>query len=220
MKRNILAINASPNKDGNVDRMINHLIAQSGCKYEKVRLSEKSISPCPGCAHLCSKDNICKINDDFKDILPKILDADILILGCPSYFNGLNSYMFVLLERLWCMRHQRYPLEGKPFFIVAVGGIQEPNGVVSGIRSRMEAYNASFAGAITYLSGNIPCFKCGFGRKCEVGAIRKIYTKDQMENININELTIHRWEESRSTQKQMQEAINRMQQCFYSPVHG
>ena len=212
MNFQILGISASPFEKGNVERMIKYLCETSECKYEMIRLSKLNISPCQGCAHLCSKDNMCKIDDDFKDVLLKILNTDLLVLGGPSYFNGLNSYMFMLLERLWCMRHQRYPLEGKPFIVIATGGIQEPKGVVSGIKTRMEAYHASFVGEITFQSGNLPCFMCGFGKKCKVGSIRKFYPLEQIKDIKITKLPIHKWEDSPSTKKQMQNAVIKLKE--------
>ncbi|MEX1307474.1 MAG: flavodoxin family protein, partial [Eubacteriales bacterium] len=52
---------------------------------------------CEGC-----KDTFaCVIKDDMQKIYPKILKADAIILGSPTYFYNISSKMKAFLERLY-----------------------------------------------------------------------------------------------------------------------
>jgi hypothetical protein len=212
MAANVLGISASPFAGGNVERMITHLIERSGSRGEMVRLAELEFKPCLGCAYLCAGDNLCKLDDGLLAIFPKILDADVLVLGGPSYFNGPNGYMLLLLERLWCMRHQRFPLEGTPFFVVASGGVKEPSGVIEAVKARMEAYRARFTGSVSYFSGNLPCFKCGYGGKCQVGSIKSRFTPEEIKGLKWGRSLFQNWEVSPQAKDQMEQAVVQLKQ--------
>lgn len=214
MAANVLGISASPFAGGNVERMITLMMERSGSQGEMVRLADLEFKPCLGCAHLCAKDNLCKLDDGLRGLFPKILDADVLILGGPSYFNGPNGYMLLLLERLWCMRHQRFPLENKPFFVVASGGVQEPSGVIDTVRARMEAYRARFAGSVSFFSGNLPCFKCGQGSKCQVGSIKSRFTPEEIRKLKWGRSLFRQWEDSPQANDQMEQAVARLRELL------
>jgi len=206
MSIQVLAISSSPFKGGNLERMMAAMLARSGQAGELVRLAELSISPCLGCAPLCARDNLCKVEDGFQELLPKILAADALILGSPSYFNAPNGFMLVLLERMWCLRHQRFPLEGKPFWVVAAGGVKEPEAVSAAIRGRMEAYRARCMGEVSFFSGNLPCHGCGFGKKCEVGALRGRYSAEELAELKLGPAVFSQWEDAPRTAAQVERA--------------
>ena len=195
----VLGISSSPIRNGNVDRMVRLILENSGKRSEFINLTELSYSPCGACVHLCARDNLCRLNDDLRPLYSRIIEAEALVLGTPAYFANMNGFMTVFLEKLWAFRHQRFPLEGKPFVVVSSGGLRSPQRAVEAVKCRMIAYRAHFSGSIAYVSTNIPCLKCGYGTVCEVGSSQKVYGEEGRKKLKITTALFKRWEDSPET---------------------
>jgi NADPH-dependent FMN reductase len=206
----VIGISSSPIRGGNVDRMVQHILGHSGKPTRFVNLTELSFSPCRGCAHLCAKDNLCRLEDDLKSLYPEMIDAEAFVLGTPSYFNNLNGFMAIFLERLWAFRHRRFPLEGKPFAVIACGGIQTPIPAIESVKRRMNAYRAAFIGDVAFNSSIIPCFKCGYGTVCEVGASQYVYGEDERKRLKITEESFKKWEDTPEVVNQLEAIISKI----------
>ena len=191
----LLGISSSPVQGGNVDRMVQFVLNRTGKDTQFVNLARLSFSPCQACAHLCAGDNLCKLDDDLQPLYAELVQAEALVLGTPSYFNTMNGYMTVFLERLWSFRHQRFPLQGKPYVVVASGGVQSPDQAVESVKSRMDAYRAAFVGAVRFKSSILPCFTCGYGTVCAIGASQKVYGEKGRKQLKVTEHSFKRWED-------------------------
>ena len=193
----ILGFSSSPIIGGNVDRMVKVILGKSEKSTEFFNLSELSFGPCRACAHLCAGDNLCKLDDELNSLYSKILSAEAIVLGTPTYFSNMNGFMAIFLERLWAFRHQSFQLEGKPFVVVAVGAIPgAPEKAIEAVKDRMNAYNASFIGSVWFESNIFPCFKCGYGLKCKIGGLYYYYGKEGQKNLKMTKELFKRWEES------------------------
>ena len=192
----VIGISSSPIRGGNVDRMVQYILEHSGKPSKFVNLSELSFSPCRACVHLCSEDNLCRLDDDLQLLYPEMINADAFVLGTPSYFNNMNGYMTIFLERLWAFRHRRFPLEGKSFAVVACGGIQSPYPAIDAVKRRMSAYKSVFIGDVAFKSCILPCFKCGYGAVCEVGASQYVYGEEGRKQLRITRELFKRWEDT------------------------
>lgn len=100
----VLAINGSPRKGGNTDHMLKAALKpleEAGWDTEFVQLGGKSIRGCTACGKCFEEKNgRCVIkNDVFNDIMEKMLEADALILGSPTYFTDVSAEMKALLDR-------------------------------------------------------------------------------------------------------------------------
>jgi len=184
--------------------MVQSLLKDSGKDAEFVNLTQLSFSGCRACVHRCASDNFCRIEDDLKPFYPKIVDAEAIVLGTPSYFNNVNSFMAMFLERLWSFRHQRFPLKGKPFVAVAIGGIRSPINAVEAIKKRMTAYRAVFKGSVCYTSEIFPCYKCGYGHTCKVGSFYRVHGEEGLRSWKITNQLFHRWEDEPKVVEQIQ----------------
>ncbi len=191
----VIGISSSPVSGGNVDRMVRHILDRCRMPSTFVNLSELTFSPCRACAHLCAGDNLCRLDDDLRPLYPLMMEADAFVLGTPSYFNTMNASMTVFLERLWAFRHQRFPLEGKPFAVVASGGVECPDKAVDAVRDRMTAYRARFIGKAAFRSTILPCFRCGYRTGCEVGAFQAVYGECDRKNSKIRRDWFKKWED-------------------------
>jgi len=206
----IIGISSSPIRGGNIDRMVQYILDHSDKSSEFLNLTELSYSPCMACAHLCAKDNLCKLDDDLQPLYPRLIKAEGFVLGTPSYFNNMNGFMAIFLERLWALRHQRFPLEGKPFVVVASGGIETPDGTIESVKRRMMAYGATYTGGVAFLSKILPCFKCGYGSRCKIGALYKVYGEEGQKTLKINNDLFVRWEDSKELKEELAQLGRRL----------
>ena len=192
----ILGISSSAIKGGNVDRMVKAVIDKSGKQAEFINLSDLSYGPCRACPHLCAGDNLCKLEDDLKPLYPKIVSAEAIVFGTPVYFNSMNGFMTLFLERLWSFRHQRFPLAGKPFAVVATGDrLDGAEQAVESVRRRMSAYKAKYAGGVCFGSSIFPCYTCGFGKTCRVGGLYGAHGEEGLKDLEISPKLFKRWED-------------------------
>lgn len=100
----VLAINGSPRKDGNTATMLKTVIEvleKEGIQTELYQFAGKSIHGCKACmACFKNKDMRCAFNDDdFNEVFEKMVAADGLILGSPTYFTDVTSEMKGLIDR-------------------------------------------------------------------------------------------------------------------------
>ncbi len=208
----ILGFSSSPVIGGNVDRMVKVILGKSGKSTEFFNLSELSFSPCRACAHLCAGDNLCKLDDELNPLYSKILSAEAIVLGTPTYFSNMNGFMAIFLERLWAFRHQSFQLEGKPFVVVSVGAIPgAPEKAIEAVKDRMNAYNASFIGSVWFESNIFPCFKCGYGLKCKIGGLYYYYGEKGQKNLKITKELFKRWEDSPIVMSKIEELGQKLQ---------
>ncbi|MCT4564362.1 MAG: flavodoxin family protein [Maledivibacter sp.] len=96
----ILGICGSP-RAGNTEYYINVVLKELKDKefeVEFIRLKDKNIDQCRGC-YGCIENKKCVVNDDFKGVFNKMLEADGLIIGSPVYNGSITPRLKALLDR-------------------------------------------------------------------------------------------------------------------------
>ena len=119
----ILAICGSPRR-GNTEWMLRRLLEEAAAhdaETELVLLRQQDIKGCNGCLK-CEvggkeRKGVCTIKDDMEDLLPKLLKADVIVLGTPVYFEMLSGLLKTFMDRT-CPIWPR--LEGKSCAGIAV----------------------------------------------------------------------------------------------------
>jgi multimeric flavodoxin WrbA len=101
----ILGICGSPRK-GNTEWMLGAVLEAAsggGADCELLLLRQAELRPCRGCLACEKRDpagrGACRISDDMRDILPKLLAADALVLGTPAYMGLLSGLLKGFLDR-------------------------------------------------------------------------------------------------------------------------
>lgn len=100
----VLAVNGSARKDGNTAIMIETLLAElaaEGIETEHVQLAGKNLHGCLAC-YKCfeTKDRRCiQKKDMVNELIEKMLTADGIVLGSPTYFANLTTNMKSLIDR-------------------------------------------------------------------------------------------------------------------------
>lgn len=49
----------------------------------------------------CRLTNVCVLDDDFNSIVPKIKEADALVIASPLYFWTINTRLLAFVERFY-----------------------------------------------------------------------------------------------------------------------
>jgi len=123
---NILAICGSPRK-GNTEFMLNTVLDEiTDHKKDLILLREKNIQNCTGCDLCYNEKKPCYIDDDMREIIPKLLKADLIILGSPNYFSNVSGLMKTFMDRTDEVAKE-HKLESKEAVIICVGGRELTN---------------------------------------------------------------------------------------------
>lgn len=100
----VVAFNGSGRKDGNTAillRIVLGEIEKNGIATELVQLAGKKLRGCRAC-YKCkeNKNRLCSMtNDDVNDCIAKMLEADGIIIGSPTYFSDLSAETKALIDR-------------------------------------------------------------------------------------------------------------------------
>jgi multimeric flavodoxin WrbA len=101
---NVVAFNGSARKDGNTAILLNTVLEEvrkEGIETELVQLAGKSLQGCIACYKCFEKKNRkCAVEKDEMNLhIEKMLGADGMLLGSPTYFSDVTTNMKALIER-------------------------------------------------------------------------------------------------------------------------
>lgn len=112
--------------------LLRHALAgaeTAGATTECVRLADYEVGPCLEC-NACYITGRCSVQDDYQQLLEKILEADRLIFATPVFFMTVCAQAKMLIDRGQCLWAQKYVLKKDLFsperdrraMVIAVGG--------------------------------------------------------------------------------------------------
>lgn len=102
----VLGIVGSARKNGNTAYLVKQALLSIESKEVETNLiflGDYNIRGCIGCEG-CKETYKCVIMDDMQKLYPLILDSDAIVLGSPTYFYNITSYMKAFIERLYCFQ--------------------------------------------------------------------------------------------------------------------
>lgn len=120
----ILAISGS-STGKKTDYMLRKILESFPGDYQKelIPLKDKNITPCKNCKG-CHETQKCVINDDMQEIYQKLIDADAIILGSPTYFDNVSGIMKNFMDRCLPFYFSK-KLKNKKVGLVSVAGFKE-----------------------------------------------------------------------------------------------
>jgi multimeric flavodoxin WrbA len=100
----VVALNGSPRRDGNTAILIDTVLAElekEGIESERIQLGGKKIHGCTACMKCFeNQDKHCSIdNDILNGLVDKIVEADGIIIGSPTYFSNVSTEVKALFDR-------------------------------------------------------------------------------------------------------------------------
>lgn len=108
MSKNILFVNASPNKNGNTARMVKKLLKDR--PYKQLDLVDYKL-------YALGQDFP---DDQFAEIYQEMCKADLLVMGTPVYWYSMAAPLRALLDRLYSIVDNN-DLGGKDLYFVIQG---------------------------------------------------------------------------------------------------
>lgn len=101
----VLAVNGSARKNGNTQALVEAALEPlraAGIEVESISLAGLTVGGCTACAR-CKKEGDGRCygrDDDLNPILPKVWEADALILASPVYFADVTAEMKAFIDRV------------------------------------------------------------------------------------------------------------------------
>ncbi|WP_419780717.1 flavodoxin family protein [Maridesulfovibrio sp.] len=100
----VLAINGSPRKGGNTEVMLNKVLEpleKEGWETELYQLGGKKIRGCIACMKCFeNKNEKCAVdNDKLNEVYEKMVRADAIVIGSPTYFTDVTAEIKALIDR-------------------------------------------------------------------------------------------------------------------------
>ena len=151
----VLGIMGSPRLKGNTDLLLEEALkgAQSRqAGVEKISVDKMKITPCKE-YYGCLKDGNCVMRDDMDIIIPKLLEADGIIVASPMFFYGITAQLKALIDRcqaLWVRRNilKNLPEAKKKGAFIGVGatrGKQLFDGSILVMKYFFQSFGAEYA---------------------------------------------------------------------------
>ena len=100
----VVAIHGSPRKGGNTETVIKRVcdrLERHGIETEIIKIGGEQLSGCTACgACFKNQNNSCIIKSDpMNEWIAKMIEADGILLGSPTYFSDVSMEMKALIDR-------------------------------------------------------------------------------------------------------------------------
>ena len=122
-RKRALVILGSPRRKGNSTTLAGRVAAgarAAGAEVESVRLYDLDIRPCTACdACKVSIEKDCVLDDDMRELYPKLRRADIWVLASPIYWFNVSGKMKLFMDRWYALGgREGYRLQDKRMGVV------------------------------------------------------------------------------------------------------
>lgn len=110
---NIVVLTGSPRKNGNSTYLAEQFIKgaeEKGHKVFRFDCAFKQVEPCRACNH-CGMNGPCLFNDDFQELRPRLVEADMVVFATPMYYFGISAQMKRVIDRFYAINGQ---IKGAP----------------------------------------------------------------------------------------------------------
>ncbi len=99
----VLIINGSPRLNGNTTQVLSEMkkvLIEEELEVEIFQVGTKNIRGCIAC-NKCRELGKCIFDDVVNELLPKLHEADALVVATPVYYASANGTLISLLDRLF-----------------------------------------------------------------------------------------------------------------------
>jgi len=98
---------------------------EMGHEVEIVALRDKKINFCTGCEICVQKGNGCVQQDDMRELIAKVHEADVFVLATPIYFMSVSAQLKVFIDRFIAGEGYMRQSEGKKAYFIAVSAAND-----------------------------------------------------------------------------------------------
>ena len=104
----IVVLTGSPRRNGNSAYLAEQFIKgaqEQGHEVYRFDCVFKQVEPCRACNH-CGMDGPCVIKDDFSELRPQLVAADMVVFATPMYYFGMPAQMKRVIDRFYAINGQ------------------------------------------------------------------------------------------------------------------
>ena len=98
----VLAVNGSPRHDGNTSHMLRTVLEickNAGFETELYQAGGRNVKGCTACGGCRKHVGKCVTDDWINEVYQKMVEADAIVLGSPTYFFDLTPEMKAVIDR-------------------------------------------------------------------------------------------------------------------------
>lgn len=118
--KKVVIISWSPRKgkqSEQISEYISDYFKEKNMQVDIIKLSETIVNPCRWC-YVCFGGMQCSIpkinqDDQFEEIYPQMMEADVIIVVSPVYFGGVTSQLKAFFDRTFMLRMNDFKLKNK-----------------------------------------------------------------------------------------------------------
>jgi len=107
----VVCLKGSPRRNGNSSRLADHFLEQlqaHGAETQTFELNLLQMRGCQAC-NACKRDHDrCIVDDDLREVLDAVFDADLLVFASPVYYGDVSAQLKTFIDRSYCFLKPRY----------------------------------------------------------------------------------------------------------------
>ena len=119
-KMKIVVLTGSPRKNGNSAYLAEQFIKgaeEKGHEVFRFDCAFKQVEPCRAC-NRCGMNGSCIFNDDFQELRPHLIDADMVVFATPMYYFSISAQMKRVIDRFYAINGQIKGAQKKAAFLM------------------------------------------------------------------------------------------------------
>ena len=119
-KMKIVVLTGTPRKSGNSAYLAEQFIKgaeEQGHEVFRFDCAFKQVEPCRAC-NRCGMNGTCIFNDDFLELRPKLIEADMVVFATPMYYFGISAQMKRVIDRFYAINGQIKGARKKAAFLM------------------------------------------------------------------------------------------------------
>lgn len=104
----IVVLTGSPRRNGNTNHLAGQFIKgaeEAGHEIYRFDCAQRKVSPCIAC-NRCGMNGSCTFNDDFEELRPYLVEADMVVFATPMYYFGFSSQLKAVIDRFYALNGQ------------------------------------------------------------------------------------------------------------------
>jgi len=161
----IIGIVGSPRSNGNVDTLVEAVLAgagEAGHETRKYDLNKMRFQGCQGCGYCKTHLGICKLDDELTPLLKDFNEAGAVVFGTPIYFRQPSGQFRLMQDRLYSFLKPDFSVTlapGKKAVIVISQGNPDPvmcDAVTTGLDAVLKLYGFKQPAHIIMTLGGSP----------------------------------------------------------------
>ncbi|HWQ46827.1 MAG TPA: flavodoxin family protein [Longilinea sp.] len=169
MSRKVVILKGSPRPKGNsafLADTVAKAAQEAGAEVTSFYLHGMNIHPCNHCDACQKRKTICVVPDDMREIFPKLIEADAIVLASPIYWFTFTAQLKTCIDRWYSLQGEPGDkLKGKEVGILITYGDSDP--YTSGAINAFHTFESMFCYLRCKMVGMV------YGTAMDIGDIEK-----------------------------------------------